>query len=111
MAARSPTPRHTIWREGSASLYRFRRPSREAGGRAPVVEAPALPLLLVPSLINRWYVLDLRSGASLVEALTQGGLDVFCLDWGAPGDEDRYLTWDDVVARLGRAVRVVGRAT
>jgi polyhydroxyalkanoate synthase len=59
----------------------------------------------VPSMINRWYVLDLRPGSSLVAALVGAGLDVFCLDWGAPEDEDRYLSWDDVLARLGRMVR------
>jgi polyhydroxyalkanoate synthase len=34
-----------------------------------------------------------------------GGLDVYCLDWGTARDEDRYLSWDDVIARLGRAAR------
>jgi polyhydroxyalkanoate synthase len=100
----APTPRDVIHREGTAALYRFRRP-------AGVEAAPALPVLLVPSLINRWYVLDLRARASVVEALTTGGLDTFCLDWGVPRDEDRYLTWDDVLARLARAVRIVRRTT
>jgi polyhydroxyalkanoate synthase len=66
-------------------------------------------VLLVPSLINRWYVLDLRRGSSLVEALLAAGHDVYCLDWGAPEDEDRWLEWDDVVARLARAIRIVRR--
>ena len=26
-----------------------------------------MPVLVVPSMINRWYVVDLRAGASLVE--------------------------------------------
>lgn len=98
----APTPRDTLWRDGSASLYRFRRPSG-------VKPAGALPVLVVPSMINRWYVVDLRAGASLVEALVAGGLDVYCLDWGAAQDEDRYLTWDDVIARVGRAIRFTGR--
>lgn len=68
-------------------------------------------MLLVPSLINRWYVLDLRKGASLVEALVGAGLDVWCLDWGVPEDEDRYRGWDDVIARLGRMVRRTRRET
>jgi len=102
MAQVAPTPRDTLWRDGSASLYRFRRPSS-------VKPAGALPVLVVPSMINKWYVVDLRSGASLVEALVAGGLDVYCLDWGTARDEDRYLTWDDVLARLGRAVRFTER--
>jgi polyhydroxyalkanoate synthase subunit PhaC len=97
-----PTPRDTILRDGTASLYRFRRRDQRAA------EA-GLPVLLVPSLINRWYVLDLRPGASVATALTEAGLDVFCLDWGVPEDEDRALGWDDVLARLARMARRVRR--
>src|SRR4051794_21345626 len=95
------TPKDTVFRDGTANLYRFR------GAKRPTEAARPAPILLVPSLINRWYVLDLREGASLAAALNKSGLDTFCLDWGAPNDEDRYLTWDDVLARLGRAVRRV----
>lgn len=64
------------------------------------------PLLLVPSLINRHYVLDLTPGKSFVEAMVQLGFDVYCIDWGTPGDEDRYLSFDEVVDHmLGRALR------
>jgi polyhydroxyalkanoate synthase len=102
MADIAPTPRDVLWRDGTASLYRFRRPST-------VKPAGALPVLIVPSMINKWYVVDLRAGASLVEALVAGGLDVYCLDWGTAEDEDRYLSWDDVLARLGRAARFTER--
>jgi polyhydroxyalkanoate synthase len=98
------TPRDEVFRDGTARLYRF----RAAAGVAP---RGGLPVLLVPSLINRWYVLDLRPGSSVAEALAAAGLDVFCLDWGVPEDEDRYLDWDAVVARLGRMVRRTIRAT
>jgi polyhydroxyalkanoate synthase len=91
----APTARATVAENGTATLYRFGADQEPARG----------PVLLVPSLINRWYVLDLREGASLVGALVADGFDVFCLDWGAPEDEDRYLSWDDVLARLHRMVR------
>ncbi len=108
MPTLAPTPRDTIQQDGAAKLYRFRRGNEDArGGR----ESAADPILLVPSLINRWYVLDLREGVSLASSLVDRGLDVWCLDWGAPGDEDRYLTWDDVVAKLARALRKVRRET
>ena len=96
----APTPKDVLFRDGTAQLYRFRR---EKAAEA------ALPVLLVPSLINRWYVLDLRPGASLARALVDAGLDVYCLDWGTPNDEDRYLEWDDVLRRLARCVRRVQR--
>jgi polyhydroxyalkanoate synthase len=94
------TPRDELPLEGGARLYHFR------GGAST-----KLPLLLIPSLINRWYVLDLRPGASLVEALVGAGFDVWCLDWGTPEDEDRYLDWEAVLARLARAARRVRRET
>jgi polyhydroxyalkanoate synthase subunit PhaC len=93
------TPRDELPLEGGARLLHFR------GARAPT----GLPILLVPSLINRWYVLDLRPGASLVEALVGAGVDVWLLDWGIPEAEDRYLDWDAVLRRLGRATRRVRR--
>lgn len=102
----APTPRDVIARDGSSMLYRFRGTSDGAG--APR-DRPAV--LLVPSVINRWYVLDLRAGASVVEALVAAGLDVFALDWSEPGDEDRYLEWDDLVERVQRARRRVHRAS
>jgi polyhydroxyalkanoate synthase len=98
----APTPKDIVFRDAGARVYRFR-------GRPPEGGAESLPLLLVPSLINRWYVLDLRPGASLVEALVSLGHDVFCLDWGVPEDEDRHLAWDDVLARLARVSRFVQR--
>lgn len=102
--ALAPTPRDTVLRDGTAQLYHFRR-----ADDAPA--DPGMPLLLVPSMINRWYVLDLREGASLATALVDAGLDTWCLDWGIPNDEDRYLEWDEVIDRLGRMVRRVKRET
>ena len=123
----APTPRDVVFRDGTACLYRFRGelsperretrahrdPARPHEAAEPGVgrETSSLPLLLVPSLINRWYVLDLREGFSLARAMVGAGIDTFCLDWGVPEDEDRHLTWDEVVARLARAVRRVRRLT
>lgn len=65
-----------------------------------------MPILLVPSLINRHYVLDLMPQKSFVEWLLGQGWDVFIIDWGTPAREDQYLEFDDFCDRyLGRAVR------
>lgn len=101
----APTPRDVVHTDGKARLYKFRAEA----------DAPArthAPVLIIPSMINRWYVVDLREGASLVRAVsTRAPWDTFCLDWGIPEDEDRYLEWDDVVRKLGRAVSAVRRIT
>ncbi|MEO8700621.1 MAG: alpha/beta fold hydrolase, partial [Kofleriaceae bacterium] len=98
------TPHSVVWSENKWRLLHFAPP----GDRRRF----DTPILLVPSLINRWYVLDLGPGRSMIEWLVAKGHDVFCIDWGTPGDEDRYLTWDDIGGRyLGRAIRKVAAAT
>jgi polyhydroxyalkanoate synthase subunit PhaC len=99
----APTPRDVVVTDGTARLLRFCGATSGGKGRAP--------LLVVPSLINQWYVVDLRPGASLVGALVDAGFDVWCLDWGAPEDEDRHRTWTDVLDRLARMVRRLRRET
>ena len=92
------TPADVVHAENKWRLLRY-RPT--APSRLPT------PVLLVPSLINRHYVLDLMPGKSFAEWLVARGHDVYCIDWGTPGDEDRYLGFDDIVGGyLGRALRV-----
>jgi polyhydroxyalkanoate synthase subunit PhaC len=87
------TPHEVIWRKNKAALYRYTR-SAPATHRTPV-------FLMLP-LINRAYILDLRPGASFVEYLLDRGFDVFMLDWGVPGDEDRTLDLDTLLVRYAR---------
>lgn len=95
------TPHTVAWSENKWRLLRFSPPFGRKFAR---------PILMVPSLINRWYVLDLGKDRSLIEWLTLQGHEVYCIDWGTPGDEDRFLTWDDIGGRyLGRAVRLAAR--
>jgi len=63
-------------------------------------------------MLHQWYVLDLCEGGSVAAALSNGTpWETYCFDWGVPEDEDRYVEWDDIVARLGRAIRFVQRST
>ncbi|MBT9555643.1 MAG: alpha/beta fold hydrolase [Myxococcales bacterium] len=95
------TPADVMHRENKWKLLRYR----------PIPELPRAsrtPLLLIPSLINRHYVLDLMPGKSFVEWLVDQGHDVWIIDWGTPGDEDRYVTFDEICdGAIGRAVRKV----
>jgi len=96
------TPADVVYTENKLRLLRYRRES---------AATHATPVLMVPSLINRHYVLDLLPEKSFVEWLVARGHDVYCIDWGTPSDEDRYLTFDDVCDRyLGRALHKTGKA-
>jgi polyhydroxyalkanoate synthase len=97
------TPSETVFQENKWRLLRYR--PRPAG------LAHTTPVLMVPSLINRHYVLDLMPGKSFAEYLVAQGYEVFCIDWGTPGPEDRYVTFDDIVdGALGRALRRAAEA-
>jgi polyhydroxyalkanoate synthase len=51
-----------------------------------------VPTLLVPSLVNPPYVLDLAEGQSLLRFLSEAGHDPWLVDWGTPEPEDAALT-------------------
>lgn len=55
------------------------------------------PVLCIPALISRSYILDLSEGASTVQALNQAGYDVYLIDWGFFGDEDADLSLERIV--------------
>jgi polyhydroxyalkanoate synthase subunit PhaC len=97
------TPKELVWRKNKARLYRYIR-AEPATHRTPI--------FLVLPLINRAYILDLRPGASFVEFLLGQGFDVFLIDWGTPGDEDRALDVTTLVTRyLPRAAKAIQKAT
>ncbi len=97
------TPKEVIWSKNKAKLYHYE----------PMIEKRyKTPILMVYALINRPYVLDLMPGSSLVEFLIREGFDVYMLDWGIPGDEDKTLTFDDyVLDYIPRAVKKVLRTS
>ena len=100
-AAIAQTPKDLVWTLNKAKLYRY-TPVVPAEERHPV------PLLLVFALMNRPYILDLRPGHSFVEFLVKQGYDVYLLDWGVPGFEDKNLKFDDyALDYLPRAIRKV----
>jgi poly[(R)-3-hydroxyalkanoate] polymerase subunit PhaC len=81
------TPKEVVWRSGRTELWRYR------SDRVSV----SPPLLIVYSLFNRSYILDLLPGNSFVEHLLKAGFDVYLLDWGIPDERDAGNTLDDYV--------------
>jgi polyhydroxyalkanoate synthase subunit PhaC len=84
----------TLWQDGSTRLLDY------GGSGAPV--------LVVPSLINRAYILDLMAEKSLLRWLAASGLRPLLVDWGKPEEIERHFTLTDYIAgRLEAALEVV----
>jgi len=69
------------------------------------------PVLLVPPTINKFYVLDLAPGRSLVEHLVASGQQVFMLSWRNPSA--RHADWglDSYVHGVAEALDAVREIT
>lgn len=78
-----------LWQGGTTRLLDYGRDAT-----APVV-------LVIPSLINRYYILDLLPERSFLLHLASHGLRPLVIDWGAPGSDERGFDLTDyIVARL-----------
>jgi polyhydroxyalkanoate synthase len=82
---RSAARVRVVWRQGAVRLLDYGR------GGGPAV-------LVVPSLINRYYVLDLLPGRSFLHHLAKQGLRPLVVDWGEPGAVERDFTLSDYIA-------------
>jgi polyhydroxyalkanoate synthase len=69
----------------------------------------ALPLLIVPPFINKYYILDLQPEDSFVRFAVGNGLTVFLISWRNITPELGHLTWEDYLERaVFQAMEVVG---
>lgn len=92
----APMPVH--WQSGTSCLHRF----AEKG----------IPVLLVPSLVNRAVILDLTGSRSLARYMARHELQPFLMDWNAPGlEEEKFRLSDYVLRRLVPAAEAVRMAS
>ena len=68
---------------------------------APLTEQVyAMPLLIVPPWINKFYILDLKPENSFIKWATEAGYTVFVISWVNPDEKLTKLVFDDYM-RLG----------
>jgi polyhydroxyalkanoate synthase len=98
--ARRGADRPVLWREGTTLLRDYRADSDPAAPR----------LLVVPSLVNRYYILDLEPESSFLADMAVRGYAPFVVDWDAPGPEEQGFNLTRYIAgRLEGALAAVQR--
>jgi len=84
------TPSSVVYEENKLELQHY---------EAQTDEQHKTPLLIVWSLINRSYILDLQPDRSVVRRLLEDGHDVYMISWNDPSILDTQLQMHDYVDR------------
>lgn len=77
-----------IWQRGSARLLDY---GENSSGNI---------VLFVPSLINRYYILDLEEKNSFLRFLSKNGVYPLVLDWGIPSETEGDFNCADYVTKI-----------
>ncbi len=67
----------------------------------------AVPLLIFPPWINRFYILDLGEQKSFVKWAVDQGLSVFLVSWKSGDESMKDIIWDDYIASQIDAIDTV----
>ncbi|WP_237389567.1 alpha/beta fold hydrolase [Bacillus sp. USDA818B3_A] len=86
------TPKTEVWRKNKSVLWHY--PAKQ--------KRYEIPLFFVYSLFNKPYILDIAPKASVIEGLTNMGYEVYLLDWGTPGYEDKKIGIDTYIDKYLR---------
>ena len=71
----------------------------------------AIPLLMVPPVINKFYIMDIVPGRSMIEYLVQQGQQVFVMSWRNPQARHRDWGFDAYGAAIVEAMDAVQKIT
>ncbi len=101
-AGKNAAASDSVFQDGKLELRRIRPlhdEEYELGTETYQVgfERLPVPVVLIPPLMVRPYVYDLRPDHSFVRTLRNAGFDVFVVDFGVPDRRDRHTRLEDYV--------------
>ncbi|MFJ4653160.1 PHA/PHB synthase family protein [Nocardia sp. NPDC088792] len=79
--------------------------------RPQTAQVHAVPLLMVPPVINKYYVMDIAPGRSMIEYFLQQGQQVFAISWRNPTAAQRDWGFDTYGQAILDALSAVERIT
>ncbi|WP_245835380.1 alpha/beta fold hydrolase [Thalassospira mesophila] len=101
-----------IWQEGETRIFDYGAIASEVVNADIAKPGSKGAVLLVPSLVNRGYILDLNKKRSFARFLAQQGYRPLLLEWGYPGADERDFGMDDFIAgRLVMALQDMAEQT
>lgn len=71
----------------------------------------SIPLLIVPPVINKYYVMDMAPGRSMIDHFVQEGQQVFTISWRNPQARHRDWGLDEYGAAVVQALDAVQHIT
>ncbi len=90
----------------------YRSPVAELMQYAPQTETVhEVPLLIVPPMINKYYVADLAPGRSMIEHYVQNGQQTFTISWRNPGPEHADFDLDTYAGAVLEALDAIEKIT
>ena len=69
------------------------------------------PLLMVPPVINKFYIMDISPGRSMIEYFLRQGIQVFAISWRNPTAEQRNWGFDTYGQAILNALDAVEKIT
>jgi polyhydroxyalkanoate synthase subunit PhaC len=101
-------PFDLVYAKGKVRLLHY---VGDKAGEDRYMQQQSPPLLIVYAPINQFHILDLNPHRSVVRNLLSNGLDIYLLDWGYPGLEDRNLGLGDYINYVHDAVQTIIQQT
>lgn len=90
-----PRPDTLIWQDGASRVIDY----GEGAGDSI--------LLAVPSLINRYYIMDLLPKRSFLRSVLPHTARCMVVDWGYPGEEEAHFSTQDYIQRLQTIIQTL----